>query len=133
MKLRSLLTEIDQTEPDLKAVEFFLEFSTQYNCNPLWRKLGKKGDCTIYTAELDASGAMSLVVTDVQLVAKCTEKEAMFGLTYTTAGLEQVQHAICVVKCNKNSKEVIAFDSKDKKNFSASAIKFLDLIDSDKG
>ena len=134
MKLKSLIPLREVTEskevsqPELAATAFFNEFSSKHNCSPLWKFIGTKGECNVFCAEVDGLGAMSLVITEAKLVAKVEEKSATFGVVYTTTGLQEVEHPICSVKCTKEGYETIPFDSKDKQNFSASKIKFTNLI-----
>jgi len=132
MKLINLipLREVDQaSNPELIAVPFFREFQTKHGYKPLFKFLGTKNEEHIFIADLEDLGALELIFTDAQIMAKVTEKEAVFGLIYTSTGLEKTDAAVCKMKMKDGAVEVVYFDPKDKKTFDAKTTKFLGLID----
>ena len=137
MKLRNLLTlhEVDAKDPnnpDLVALPFFRELQSKHGFKPLFKYLGVKGEELIFIAQIEDFGALCMAIKHAQLVAKVTEKDAMFGVLCTTVGLEQYEVPICKMKMGKDKAiEVIDYDSKDKKNFGAAAVKFADLIETE--
>lgn len=132
MKLINLipLREVDEAgNPELIATPFFREFQTKHGYKPLFRLLGTKNEEHIFVADVEDLGGLELIITDAQIMAKVTEKEAVFGLIYTSTGLEKTDATICKMKAKDGSIEVMQFDPKDKKNFDAKTTKFLGLID----
>ena len=133
MKLINLipLREAEQSAPELTALPYFREFQTKHGYKPLFKYLGTKNDEHIFTADVEDLGALELIFTEAQIMAKVTEKEAVFGLIYTTTGLEKWDGTICKMKQKDGVIEVIGYDSKDKKNFDAKTTKFAALIEQD--
>jgi len=134
MKLINLipLREADeQLTPELVATPYFREFQTKHGYKPLFKYVGVKNEEHIFLADCEDLGVMELVVSKAQIMAKVTEKEASFGLIYTTTGLNQWDLAICKMKQKDNVIEVLPYDSKDKQNFDAKTIKFASLIEQD--
>lgn len=131
MKLANLLLELeesDQTNPDLIAIPFFREFQSKYGFAPLFKYVGVKGGQMIFTAAIADLGALDMVIKDAQLIAKVEQKQALFGVVCTMTGLDRVEYPICKIKLKGGQTECIYYDSKDKNNFNAAAIKFLDLV-----
>lgn len=133
MKLVNLipLREVEETTPELVATPFFREFQTKHGYKPLFRFLGTKGDQHIFVADCDDLGALEMIFSQAQIMAKVTEKEAVFGMIYTTTGLEKWDGTICKMKMKDGVVEVMPYDSKDKKNFDAKTTKFVDIITQD--
>ena len=67
-----------------------------------------------------------------KLVAKITEKTAIFGIVYTLTGLERFDATVCAMKQKDGQIERIPFDNKDKKNFGAAATNFLKVMEDQK-
>jgi len=131
MKLINLLPlrETDgATTPELIALPYFREFQTKHGYKPLFKYLGTKSGEHIFTAPADDLGALELIITEAQIMAKVTEKEAVFGLIYTCNSLEKMDGTICKMTQKGGIIEVMAYDSKDKKNFDAKTTKFASLI-----
>jgi hypothetical protein len=134
MKLINLipLREADDVStPELIATPFFREFQTKHGYKPLFKFLGAKGEEMIFTADVNDFGMLDLIIKDAQIMAKVTEKEAVFGMIYTLTGLEKSDATICKMKQKDGVVEVIMFDDKDKKNFDARTTKFVDIITQD--
>jgi hypothetical protein len=131
MKLINLipLREADEMNPELIATPYFRQFQTTHGYKPLFKYIGKKSDQDIFIAEVTDFGAIDLIMKDAQIVAKITDKEAVFGMVYTLTGLEKSDATICKMKQKDNVVEVIPFDNTDKKNFDAKTTKFLGIID----
>ncbi len=132
MKLINLipLREADeQSNPELIATPYFREFQTSHGYKPLFKYIGTKGEQMIFKADVTDFGMLDLIVTDAQLFAKVTEKEATFGIVYTLSGLEQFDATVCKMKQKDGQIEHIMFDNKDKKNFDAKTTNFVDLLD----
>lgn len=132
MKLINLipLREADeQSNPELIATPYFREFQTSHGYKPLFKYIGTKGEQMIFKADVTDFGMLELIVTDAQLFAKVTEKEATFGIVYTLSGLEQFDATVCKMKQKDGQIEHIMFDNKDKKNFDAKTTNFIDLLD----
>lgn len=116
------------TNPDILATPFFRQFHTAHGYKPMFKYLGTKGEEMIFSADVKNFGEMDLIVKDAQIIAKVSEKEAIFGMVYTLTGLEKFDATICKMKMKDGKIESIMFDDKDKKNFGAAATKFMDLI-----
>ena len=131
MKLVNLipLREEESTQPELMALPYFRQFQTQHGYKPLFRYLGTKNEEHIFTAEVTSFGGLDLIVTEAQIMAKVTEKQAVFGMIYTLTGLEKFDATICKMKQKDGQIEVMLFDNKDKKNFDAKTTKFLDIVE----
>ena len=133
MKLINLipLREVDEetNSPELIATPYFRSFQTTHGYKPLFKYIGTKGEQTIFKADLTDFGMLELIITDAQLFAKVTEKEATFGIVYTLTGLEQFDATVCKMKQKDGQIEHIMFDNKDKKNFDAKTTNFIDLLD----
>jgi len=132
MKLINLIPlreEEQQTTPELTATPYFREFQTKHGYKPLFNYLGIKGGEHIFTSPVDNLGMLDLVIVDAQIMAKVTDKEAVFGLIYTNNSLEKYDCTICKMIQKGGIIEVIAYDSKDKKNFDAKTNRFASLID----
>lgn len=131
MKLINLipLRETEEaTNPELIALPYFREFQTKHGYKPLFKYLGTKNDEHIFTADVEDLGALELAFTEAQIMAKVTEKEAVFGLIYTTNALVKWDETICKMKQKDGVIELLPYDSKDKKNFDAKTTKFAALI-----
>jgi hypothetical protein len=136
MKLINLIplreVEVDQSTPELIAIPYFREFQTAHGYKPLFKYIGKKGEEMLFVADITDFGMLDLFIKDAKLLATLTEKEAMFGVVYTMTGLARLEATICKMKQKDGQIERIMFDSKDKKNFPASATNFLKLINDEK-
>lgn len=121
----------DVSTPELIALPYFREFQTKHGYKPLFKYLGTKNDEHIFTADVEDLGALELIFTEAQIMAKVTEKEAVFGLIYTTTGLEKWDGTVCKMKQKDGVIESMPYDSKDKKNFDAKTTKFAALITQD--
>jgi len=135
MKLINLipLREADEpTSPELIATPYFREFQTAHGYKPLFKFLGIKGEEMIFTADVTDFGMLDLIISDAKLVAKVTEKTAIFGIVYTLTGLERFDATVCAMKQKDGVIERITFDNKDKKNFGAAQTNFLKLIEDQK-
>lgn len=135
MKLKSLipLREAEETpSPELTATPYFREFQTAHGYKPLFKFLGTKGEEHIFTADITNFGWLDMIVSDAKLVAKITEKTAIFGIVYTLTGLERFDATVCAMKQKDGQVERIPFDNKDKKNFGAAATNFLKVIEDQK-
>lgn len=130
MKLKNLLKEVkEEASPELMALPFFREFQSAHGYKPLFKFLGTKNEEHIFTADMPDLGMLDLVIKDAMIMARITEKEAMFGVIYTCIDLDRCDIPVCKMKLKDNKVEVTIYDQKDKKNFSASATKFLDVIE----
>lgn len=134
MKLIDLipLREVEDAEaksPELIAQPFFREFQAKHGYKPLFKYIGTKKEQMIFTLPVTDFGAFELIVKDAQIVAKVTEKEAVFGMIYTLTGLEKFDATICKMKYKKDVLEVMEFDNKDKKDFDAKTTNFIDLFE----
>jgi len=118
-----------KSNPDLAAIPFFREFHSKHGFKPLFKYIGTKGGEMIFIADIEDLGALNLVIKDAQLIAKVTEKEAMFGAVCTTTGLDKYDYPICKMKLKDGQIEHICYDPKDKKNFGAAATKFMSLTE----
>ncbi len=135
MKLRDLLPlrEADEpTSPELTATPYFREFQTAHGYKPLFKFLGTKSEEHIFIADLTDFGMLDLIISDAKLVAKVTEKTAIFGIVYTLTGLERFDATVCAMKQKDGQIERIMFDNKDKKNFGAAQTNFLKVIEDQK-
>lgn len=135
MKLINLipLREAEETPtPELVATPYFREFQTAHGYKPLFKYLGTKGEEMIFTADLTDFGMLDLIISDAKLVAKITEKTAIFGIVYTLTGLERFDATVCAMKQKDGVIERITFDNKDKKNFGAAQTNFLKVIEDQK-
>jgi len=119
----------DSKNPELIALPFFREFQTKHGYKPLFKYVGTKGEEMIFTADIKDFGMLDLIIKDAQIMAKVSEKEAVFGMIYTLTGLEKSDATICKMKQKDGVIEVMMFDDKDKKNFGAAVTKFLDIIE----
>lgn len=132
MKLINLIplreADADTSTPELTALPFFREFQTKHGYKPLFKYLGTKNEQYVFTADVEDLGALELIFTEAQIMAKVTEKEAVFGMIYTSTGLEKTDATICKMKMKDGVIEVLHFDPKDNKNFDAKTCKFLALI-----
>lgn len=117
------------TNPDILATPFFRQFHTVHGCKPVFKYLGTKSEEMVFSADVKDFGEMSLIIKDAQIIARVSEKEAMFGMVYTYTDLTKCDKPICKMKLKDGKVECIVFDGKDKKNFGAAAIKFTDLIE----
>ena len=122
------MREAEETTPELTALPYFREFQTKHGYKPLFKYLGTKNDEHIFTADVEDLGALELAFTEAQIMAKVTEKEAVFGLIYTTNALVKWDETICKMKQKDGVIESIPYDSKDKKNFDAKTTKFAALV-----
>lgn len=132
MKLINLLPlkEVEEgPNPDLIAIPYFREFQTTHGYKPMWKYIGTKSEEHIFTAEITDFGQLDLIISDAQLLAKVTDKYAVFGIVYTLTGLEKLEATVCKMKQKDGQIERIMFDNKDKKNFDAKTTNFLKLID----
>ena len=133
MKLINLipLREVDEetNSPELIATPYFRSFQTTHGYKPLFKYIGTKGEQMIFKADLTDFGMLEIIITDAQLFAKVTEKEATFGIVYTLTGWEQFDATVCKMKQKDGQIEHIMFDNKDKKNFDAKTTNFIDLLD----
>jgi hypothetical protein len=135
MKLINLipLREAEQeTGPELMATAYFREFKTAHGYLPIFKYIGTKSEEHIFVADLPDLGMMDLFITDAKLYAKVTEKYCVFGIIYTTNGLDSWDATVCLMKQKDNKIERIMYDSKDKKNFDAKTTNFIKLIKNDK-
>jgi hypothetical protein len=135
MKLINLipLREADEpTSPELIATPYFREFQTAHAYKPLFKYLGTKSEEMIFVADLTEFGMLDLIISDAKLVAKITEKTAIFGIVYTLTGLERFDATVCAMKQKDGVIERITFDNKDKKNFGAAQTNFLKVIEDQK-
>ena len=135
MKLKNLLPIREAKEemsPELMALPFFREFQTAHGYKPLFRFIGTKGEQHIFTAVLSNVGQLDLIIKDAQIMAKVSEKEAVFGVIYTLTGLEKLDATVCKMKLKDGKVEHMPFDDKDKKNFDAKTTKFIGVIDESK-
>ena len=98
----------------------------------MFKYIGTKGEEMLFVADINNFGMLDLIVKDAKLFAKVTEKEALFGIVYTLTGLDRLDATVCKMKQKDGQIERIMYDSKDKKNFPASATNFLKLIDDEK-
>lgn len=132
MKLKNLIPLLeakDEMSPEMMAIPFFREFQTAHGYKPLFKFIGTKSDQHIFTAQLPNLGQLDLIIKDAQLMAKVSEKEAVFGVIYTLTGLEKLDATVCKMKLKDGKVEHIIFDDKDKKNFDAKTTKFMDIIE----
>lgn len=134
MKLINLmpLKEAEESNPELVAIPYFREFQALHGYKPLFKLLGLKNEEYIFVAEESDFGNLSLIVKDAQIIAKITDKYAVFGMIYTLSGLEKFDATICKMKQKDGQIENIMFDNKDKKNFDAKTTNFLKLVDESK-
>ena len=136
MKLINLMplreVEEDKSTPELVGLPYFREFQTSHGYKPLFKYLGMKGEEMIFEADVEDFGMLDLIVSDAKLIAKVTEKTAIFGIVYTLTGLERFDATVCAMNQKNGVIERIAFDNKDKKNFDAKTTNFLKLIDDEK-
>ena len=135
MKLINLIPLREAEEalsPELIATPYFREFQAAHRYKPLFKFLGTKGEEHIFTADLTDFGMLDMIVSDAKLVAKITEKTAIFGVIYTLTGLERFDATVCAMKQKDGQIECITFDNKDKKNFGASQTNFLKVIEDQK-
>ena len=134
MKLKSLIPlreAKDEMSPELMALPFFREFQTTHGYKPLFTHIGTKSEEHVFTAPLTNLGQLDLIITEAQIMAKVSEKEAIFGVIYTCSGLEMYDAPICKMKLKDGKVEHMPYDSKDKKNFGAKDVKFLGVIEAD--
>ena len=75
---------------------------------------GTKGEEMIFTADVTDFGMLDLIISDAKLVAKVTEKTAIFGIVYTLTGLERFDATVCAMKQKDGQIEHIIFDNKDR-------------------
>ena len=124
--------DIEASSPELIATPYFREFQTAHGYKPMFKYIGTKGEEMLFVADINNFGMLDLIVKDAKLFAKITEKEALFGIVYTLTGLDRLDATVCKMKQKDGQIERIMYDSKDKKNFPASATNFLKLIDDEK-
>lgn len=132
MKLKNLLPIFeakDEMSPELMALPFFREFQTTHGYKPLFKFLGTKAEQHIFTAELPNLGQLDLIIKEASIMAKVDEKEATFGVIYTMTSLDMMDAPICKMKLKDGKIDVMMYDSKDKKNFDAKTVKFLNIVD----
>ena len=115
--------------PELVAQPYFREFQAAHGYKPLFKYLGNKGEQMIFTADLTDFGMLDMIISDAKMIAKVTEKEAVFGIIYTLTGLEQFDATVCKMKMKDGQIERMMFDNKDKKNFDAKTTNFIDILD----
>ena len=136
MKLINLIplreVEEDKSTPELVGLPYFRAFQTTHGYKPLFKFLGTKGEEMIFTADVTDFGMLDLIISDAKLVAKVTEKTAIFGIVYTLTGLERFDATVCAMKQKDGQIEHFIFDNKDKKNFGASQTNFLKVIEDQK-
>ncbi len=131
--LMSLLEKVEQeSQPELVAAPFFRAFQADQGLNLLWKFVGASGGELIFTAPLSSLGQVSLIMSEASVVAKITKGDAVFGLVYTTFGLEQCEHTICKVKVKDGKATTTPYDKQNKKEFSAAACRFTDKLNKKK-
>jgi len=136
MKLMNLIplreVEEDKSTPELVGLPYFREFQTAHGYKPMFKFLGMKGEEMIFEADVEDFGMLDLIISDAKLIAKVTEKTAIFGIVYTLTGLERFDATVCAMKQKDGVIERITFDNKDKKNFGAAQTNFLKVIEDQK-
>lgn len=121
--------DVSSETPELIAQVYFREFQAAHGYKPIFKYVGTKKDEMIFKADITDFGMLNLIIKDAQLLAKITEKQAVFGIVYTLTGLEQFDATVCKMKQKNGQIEQIAFDNKDKKEFDAKTTNFIDLLD----
>lgn len=136
MKLINLMplreVEEDKSTPELVGLPYFREFQTLHGYKPLFKYLGTKGEELIFEADVNDFGMLNLIISDAKLIAKVTEKTAIFGIVYTLTGLERFDATVCAMNQKNGVIEKISFDNKDKKNFGAAQTNFMKVIEDQK-
>lgn len=126
IKLKSIIKE-ERLDPSVMAMPFFNEFSTQFNCNPMFKYLGLKDKEYVFTAPLTDLGEMSQIISDASYMARVTDKYAYFGIIYMLNGLEQFDATVCYMKKTNGVIETKFFDDKDS-DFSDAKTNFIKII-----
>jgi len=136
MKLINLMplreVEEDKSTPELVGLPYFRQFQTAHGYKPMFKYLGTKGEELVFEADVNDFGMLDLIVSDAKLIAKVTEKVAIFGIVYTLTGLARLEATICTMKQKDGAIEIIPFDNKDKKNFGAAQTNFLKIVQDEK-
>jgi len=136
MKLINLMplreVEEDKSTPELVGLPYFREFQTLHGYKPLFKYLGMKGEELIFEADVVDFGMLNLIISDAKLIAKVTQKTAIFGIVYTLTGLERFDATVCAMNQKDGVIEKITFDNKDKKNFGAAQTNFMKVIEDQK-
>jgi len=136
MKLINLMplreVEEDKSTPELVGLPYFRQFQTTHGYKPMFKYLGTKGEELVFEADVNDFGMLDLIVSDAKLIAKVTEKTAIFGIVYTLTGLARLEATICTMKQKDGAIEIIPFDNKDKKNFGAAQTNFLKIVQDEK-
>lgn len=130
MPLREV--EEDKSTPELVGLPYFRQFQTTHGYKPMFKYLGTKGEELVFEADVNDFGMLDLIVSDAKLIAKVTEKTAIFGIVYTLTGLARLEATICTMKQKDGAIEIIPFDNKDKKNFGAAQTNFLKIVQDEK-
>lgn len=118
----------EEKSPELMAIPYFREFQTTHGYKPLFKFIGTKGEENIFTADVTNFGMMDLIMKDAKIIAKVTDKYAVFGMVCTLTGLDEFDATICKMKQKDGQIERMMYDSKDKKNFDAKTTNFKDLV-----
>lgn len=124
--------DVEATSPELIATPYFREFQAAHGYKPLFKFIGTKSEEHIFIADLNNFGQLDMIISDAKLIAKVTEKYAVFGIVYTLTGLERFDATVCKMKQKDGQIERMMFDNKDKKNFDAKTTNFLKLISDEK-
>lgn len=135
MKLKNLLPlreAKEEVSPELMATPFFRHFHVNHGYKMLFEYVGTKGEEHIFLAPINNFGMLDLIITKGDVIAKISEKEAVFGIVYTLSSLEKCDMTICKMKLKNGQVESLKYDSADKKNFDAKTTKFIDLLDNAK-
>jgi len=127
MKLKSILTENNVTDPKSLANPFFKEFSKQMKISPKFSYLGLKNKEHVFSAPIDDLGTMKLIFSKAEFIAKVSDSYAYFGIVYLLNGLEQFDATVCLIRKNKNSFETKLFDDADS-DFNNSKTNFANII-----
>jgi len=125
IKLKSILKE-EQTET-MVAMPYFNEFSTKFNCNPMFKYIGLKNKEHVFTAPITDLGQLKHIISDSYYMARVTEKYAYIGIVYTLNGLEQFDATVCMMKKNNGVIETKLFDDSDS-DFTDAKTNFIKLI-----
>lgn len=121
--------DVSANTPQLIAQPYFREFQALHGYLPNFEYLGLKGEEHIFVAELKDFGQLDMVISNAKLLAKVTEKYAVFGVVYVLTGLEEFDATVCKMKKKDNQIEHMMFDNKDKKNFDAKTTNFINLVE----
>lgn len=127
IKLKNLIKEQNEDmSMNEIAFPFFNKFHEVHGYNIRFQYIGKKGDEYIYKAPLTNLGQMELIVSEAYVLARVTEKKALFGVVYLLNGMEELDATICRMT---NKKGVIEAEMFDDKEFENNETKFLDIIE----